>query len=766
MLTKINKIKRLGLVFSDFTWTTGTRAFKEVNLIYGWNGCGKTTLSRVFDAATRPQDVEVDFEFLDGSQIAASDPFPHPVRVFNQDYIQENVSVLTSKAKTISIVLGAENKELIEKIEADERKLNLNADPTDPSKPGLLHELRSYKQKLERKSKENEKDFTDIARTISAEIGSSGAASRTYRSPEAKADFDKLQAPVEMSEDEIGRHRLALKQDMMDALVRIHDPTQSSGGQESIHALLGVQVESARTLLSRSAVSETIDRLASQPEISAWVEQGIHIHESYKSSSCEYCGNNISPERLALLGKHFSDADRQLKADIDALLANVRQGYARIQAYSWPDLARLYKDLQPEYGPATAALESAKIALLASIEVFGKVLLDKKNRTSESISTELQLSPDAFEAAVAAVNEIIEKHSQRTGNFLQVQEEAISALKNYHLSTIYPDVTLKREAIKLLTDDLAARETEISGLQKGIAIARAAVSSNHKACESINAGITTFLGRDELSFVPETASVDDGAGGKRDEIVSYQIMRGSQPAMLLSEGEKTAIAFVYFVVHLQDGQFSKANGVVVIDDPISSLDSNSAYQAFSFLKNAVIGCKQVFILTHNFEFLKLLLNWRSREQARTAYYMIKNSFVGNDRRAALLVMDKELREYESEYHYLFKCLKEMRANQDGSIMRAYPVPNIARKVWDAFLMYRVPDGRKTYSKMDTLKNEGIDPQKLDAIYKFTNDNSHITGSGFDPSLVPETQKVLTEVFEMMEKIAPEHFKVLDAATPI
>ena len=54
------------------------------------------------------------------------------------------------------------------------------------------------------------------------------------------------------------------------------------------------------------------------------------------------------------------------------------------------------------------------------------------------------------------------------------------------------------------------------------------------------------------------------------------------------------------------------NMIIVVDDPISSLDSNSLYQAFSFLKNAVKESEQVFILTHNFDFMKLLINWTTK----------------------------------------------------------------------------------------------------------------------------------------------------------
>jgi hypothetical protein len=66
--------------------------------------------------------------------------------------------------------------------------------------------------------------------------------------------------------------------------------------------------------------------------------------------------------------------------------------------------------------------------------------------------------------------------------------------------------------------------------------------------------------------------------------------------------------------------------------------------------------------------------------------------------------------------------------------------------------------------MEVFKSAGYDAQKLDAIYKFTNDQSHMTGGGFDPALVPETKKVLAQIFEMMETIAPEHYRILSEAT--
>jgi wobble nucleotide-excising tRNase len=271
--------------------------------------------------------------------------------------------------------------------------------------------------------------------------------------------------------------------------------------------------------------------------------------------------------------------------------------------------------------------------------------------------------------------------------------------------------------------------------------------------------LNTFLGRQELLFEPHKTKVLD-AGGKQVEIEDgYIIKRNNKPVTHLSEGEKTAIAFVYFTIHLNDPAFNKAKDIVVIDDPISSLDSASMFQAFSFLKNSVKDIHQVFILTHNYDFLRLVLNWLTYRTVKkdACFYMLKNKDVSDERVAYIDELDKDLQDFETEYHYLFNLIYKFQS--DGTIASVYHMPNIARKVLDTFLMFRVPNSDSTYEKLEYLKPL-FDENKITAIYKFTNDQSHVTGKGFDPSLVPETQKVVKYLLEFIEATFPDHYKVL------
>ena len=138
--------------------------------------------------------------------------------------------------------------------------------------------------------------------------------------------------------------------------------------------------------------------------------------------------------------------------------------------------------------------------------------------------------------------------------------------------------------------------------------------------------------------------------------------------------------------------------------------------------------------------------------------MVHNKILSGERIAEINKIDPLLVNHESEYHFLCKILFEFES--DGTIASVYHIPNIARKVLETFLMFRVPSGEGTLSKLKTLS---FDKDKKTAIYKFTNDRSHITGKGFDPSLVPETQNNVKYLLEMMEAVFPEHFSILKSS---
>src|SRR5690606_22778045 len=93
-LRRVSRLRNCG-VFRDFSWPTELPDFGRYNLIYGWNGTGKTTLSRLFqnlELRKVPPRGEATVR-IEGQDVAGSD-FPQatlPIRVFNRDLVNESI---------------------------------------------------------------------------------------------------------------------------------------------------------------------------------------------------------------------------------------------------------------------------------------------------------------------------------------------------------------------------------------------------------------------------------------------------------------------------------------------------------------------------------------------------------------------------------------------------------------------------------------------------------------------------------------------------
>lgn len=736
MIKKIKKIKNLG-IFSDFLWDSSLPDFKRFNSVYGWNGSGKTTLSDLFNLletgfGEKYPDMEYTVESESGNYSQGSQ-YTRKVRVFNQDYIINNVQLLSCKAKPIYI-LGEENKKIADEIARDEKEVE--------SKKTEIRNLEKLKSEEE---KNKNKSFTDIARTISS--NTSGEAIRRYNKANAETAFNSLNNKHLLNESELDKHTLTLKQ-LEKAIVRkIPEPEIFFDDQKlNIKEAFSKIDLTVKKICTTTVSSSIIERLRDNPGISKWVEEGIDLHNKYNSKTCEFCNQLLPKNRIEELTKYFNEEDKKLKEEIDEVIVKLNNVSSTLNSFKIIDKANLYDEIQDSYQETVSKLEIEKENLRNEIYKIIEVLNQKKTKTTETIEIELITDTDSLSMLISEANILLSNHNNKTNNFKAQKENAQKELENHYLSTIFDDVHEHDKKIKEYSDDLGKKNKRLEELKKKISDNKSKISSSHKACNAINEGIKTFLGRDEILF----EVVKDG----------YIIKRNGVIAKNLSEGEKTAIAFVYFTVHLKDQEFDLKEGILVIDDPVSSLDTNSLFQAFAFLKNSVKDAKQVFVLTHNFDFLKLLLNWMNRIKENIGgkeYFMIQNKNSGAGRCATISELDKDLKDHESEYHYLFKILYKFES--DGTIACAYHMPVIARKTMEYFLTFRVPDNNNYYKKLDSLKNK-FDENKITAIYKFTNDQTHITGKGFDPSLVPETEKCVKYLLELIETTFPEHYNIL------
>jgi len=742
MIKKITEVKNLG-IFKNYRWNASIPLFGRFNVIYGGNGSGKTTLSQLFSAFETGKLDEFDelrYKIEAGDEeYTQGTSYRKQVIVFNQQYISNNIDVVGCKANPI-FILGEENKKLAEDIERDQ--IILQGDPTDPGNAGKLKKLDEQQKEVARLVREKGQHFTSIARTIGASI--KGVTTQTYNKTHAERDFYQLDSKPLLPDDELNKSKTTLHQQEM----KIVDAIEFEHIQELSRRLLN----DAEKLLQDTVETTVIESLRDNPEIAKWTEEGYKLYQQASSLNCEFCGQPMPEGRIEQLAAHFNDADERIKDDVDNLLAEIDNFWASLKNVKLPDAANFYSEIQGQYEGIKEVFLKAQCSQIKTILNFKQEIEGKKLHTTEALDLANHFNLSSATKLIGEINDLINQHNEKSKSFSNAKEKAAEKIRAHLLSSIYDDIqdldnqipqTLENISILEDGDPNSPDDIGIKLLQERVQENKKKISQSGLACDEINNRLEVFLGRRELEFGIE----DDG----------YILKRGGIIAKNLSEGEKTAIAFVHFTISLKGQDFDAENGIVVVDDPISSLDSNSLFQAFAFLKNAVKNTGQVFILTHNFDFLKLLLNWLKydRSQGKKKFFMIKNYIENENRCARLDVLDTLLRDYESEYQYLFKML--FHFEPDGTIGTVYNMPNIARKVLEYFLLLMVPDNRILYQKLEAID---FDENKKTAIYKFTNDQSHITGKGFDPSLVSETQKNISYLLEMIESVFPSHYEVL------
>lgn len=238
-------------------------------------------------------------------------------------------------------------------------------------------------------------------------------------------------------------------------------------------------------------------------------------------------------------------------------------------------------------------------------------------------------------------------------------------------------------------------------------------------------------------------------------------MRNGRDATNLSEGEKTAVAFSYFMTRLEDKETGIFNAIIFIDDPISSLDSNHLYNTFAVVQAKLENCKQLFVSTHNLEFFNLLKEWLKKirgNKDKCRYYLIERITKNGNEISDIRKLPSLLLNFKSEYHFLFYKIKSFADNPSVDFESLYQLPNIIRRFLEAFIGFKFATGLKKGLKLII-----IDDSECIKANKFINNLSHQTG--LSRSLVfcdiNECKRIVDIVLEAVKRKDSEHYRILE-----
>ena len=564
-------------------------ALRKINFIYGSNGTGKTTISRIIaDAAAYP-DCPVTWQ----GGIALE------TLVYNRDFVERNFNQ-PDELKGI-FTLGERDKEAIDKVAAAKKELASIKDSLETLKTTLEDDGNSGGKTEELKQLEEEftEDCWKLKQQHDAKFQDAFSGFRR-----SKQDFKKKLLEEMTSNCAVSVPLATLEEKAQTAFGETPQPERILTvpdwkrliGHESDPILKKIVIGK-----SDVDIAALIEKLGN----SDWIKEGRKYYDP-EGRICPFCQQKTSVSLEKSLTEYFDEAFEADSDAIERLYTEYKSASERLRQELRILLNNGSKYLDVERLRDQSALFNSKIRLnIQRIE-------EKQRESSKSIELDSLCDVlDAIKKLLEVANTQIQTHNTRVEN---VQSERSK---------------LKEQVWRYLLDHeinskLASYKRKKTGLEKAIANLEVKIENKIKEKSQKEQEIRA-LEKDTTSIQPTIDDINTllksfGFQGftltksERDRFYKIQRSDGSDAKETLSEGERSFIAFLYFY-HLVKGSASESgvasDRVVVFDDPVSSLDSSVLFVVSSLIKEIFNdvrenrgAVKQVFVLTHNAYFHK------------------------------------------------------------------------------------------------------------------------------------------------------------------
>lgn len=757
--------------------------FKRLNILYGRNYSGKTTLSRIFRALETgrfPQNYADSSFTIHGDKGDVTERSigsrAYEVRVYNRDFVSDNLSFLVNQNKDGEIktfaIVGEKNKEIEDAIVDIGVKLG-----SIESKTGLRHAQEEKRKERDRTKGIHRTAADSLEEKLRIHANDKIKRNRTYGTAvynieSIKKDITAVKKAgfVPLTTDEQAAMVNLLKQE---ALPDITDKV-------SITLKIEIIEKVARDLLGRQIKpTQAIQELLSDSALQLWAKQGIPLHKG-KRDTCGFCRQSLPHDIWQVLDSHFSQESTDLESALDSCIASVESEINRLPGMVTLTGEKFYTEEKNRFEASKKSLSECLAVYKQDLEAIKSALKVRKNSLFEVVAMpSLAYDSGAVATYVDALNSLINANNSRTSSLENDKKSARESLRLTDIASFIADIAYDAEKIriaKLLAEAGDANtvyteaNTEIDTLEAQVITLQGQQKDERKGAERVNSLLNHFFGHDGIKL--------EAKDNAEKTAVRFEVTRDGRAAYNLSEGECSLIAFCYFIAKLEEPNSKGRDLIIYIDDPISSLDGNHIFFMFSLIESLiakpvknqdgsnVYRYRQLFISTHNLDFLKYLKKISlpaEKNHGGNQQFLIERN--GGSSRISL--MPSYLRDYITEFNYLFHQIYKCR-NQDAAQSGHEPFygfGNNLRKFLEAFLFFKFPhqdDKNDAFERIKKFFGEE-DATAIALVNRLNNEFSHlesIPDRGFKPVEIPEIAKVANFVLDRIYATDPDQYNAL------
>ncbi|UOR78043.1 AAA family ATPase [Helicobacter pylori] len=694
--------------------------FKDYNVIFGNNGCGKTSLTRAFEllipknkhiekyrTISTAESPSIEFECKDGSyKIEPNSNIKEPsfkVEIYNSDFLHNNAPFnsefgLKKLDDGVIIlegsVLGEETKEINqlkdfkEKVEKRQKKIK-----GENSAETLSAKQESAIKKCDEEIEKIRKEVT--SKTIQITLDKI----KINNICEVSKDKFKVQEDVltnlKKDFDELGE---AMKK--FNGLKEMELPKDYQTIRDELKSLFSFDIDKEAGQVSEE-IKEHISKVGRE-----FIEKGIELQKKMPDNACPFCPQKITNNIIQAYTSYFNKRIEQFNQDSLEVSGTLKK---ILEQWNIKEILQSFERFKPFIEDFSTNKESLENALEQT-----KVLLEKLQK--EVGKKEGVENKEKFQETDKKLSENYKKLQQcvdETRNILNQKKEQEKKLEK--LKTELKEARIKKAKHDSYDWQKIKKEAEIklSVLNRGHERLNCLLEKIDKKLKELydqkRPDIETINNYLKALNLPKY-SLDKGYR----IVLNSDALENSEDKIILSDGEKTTLVFAYFLARLK--LFYKKedlkNLVVVIDDPISSLDEQRIYNTTCLVvkinqklaREKLSNEKdraQVFVLTHNHTFMARLINMIGKH----ARYLQLECHQGQ---LKIVCKDKANGYFDTFYLLLFKEVYEFakRETVQDDFNEAINYGNKVRILLESFLKINFIDSFLGEDK--TFKKEKIE----------------------------------------------------------
>lgn len=615
-----------------------------INFFFGNNGAGKSTIAKAIKSGAGTT-------YVSGRTVEDYLPL-----VYNQDFIDENFRSYRNMKGVFT--LNAKNAEIQRQIDetTDERTRvkKLLTDSTDKRVNTAMAKDKLRKDFLKQCWERGKAIREEFTATMCGKGRSEPFVREILKHTPINTDMEELRRLYESAYSETAKHykrfNTVADPNIMDAV----------DGQD---------------ILSKPIVNSADTELAGFLRDIGATEWMRHGHDTYSHDAngrCPYCGGDLPAD----FEQTFINSFDNRYQDNLRILSEFLVHYKKVANDLFIPLQTIPSELYPQINikPYVDKLAVLKAVIQANIETIKSKI---ENPAATVVLTDICPILNELSDIINGFNALIDSNNAIVAAGPTKQTECTNAvfsllafmLKDVIATYRKSDADMQAE-LDALDTEIATHNTTLEGIKTKLKTLRSKTVETDTAKDSINQMLRDS-GMRGFSLQPKVG-VDN----------VYEVRRPDGTiADNMSEGEKNFIAFLYFY-HLVHGSDS-ADGetrekIVVIDDPVSSMDSGSLFIVSTLVRQMIEICrnnadnrnpiatgnfiKQIFILTHNAYFHREVSYGYVSKYEYASFYLIRK--IGTNS--------------------TIKMCDEVNPNEPTQRMNVNPVKNSYAALWDEY----------------------------------------------------------------------------------